>query len=138
MLSLEKRDSTLKSKIPYILCLEDFALEVIIGILPNERKDKQKILVNAEFLCMGNLKFALTQTNALKNIESQDFLDYRILKEFIKDAFECEFGLLEEAQSYFYQQIPLRFPQIKEFWIKITKLEIFDDCKVSIKINYQN
>lgn len=69
--------------------------------------------------------------------QERGFLDYRDLREFIKESFARQFGLLEEAQSYFYREIPLRFPQIKEFWIKITKLEIFEDCKVSIKINYQ-
>lgn len=67
----------------------------------------------------------------------EKFLDYRILRDFIKESFGRKFGLLEEAQEYFYREIPSHFPQIKEFWIKITKLEIFEDCNVSIRINYQ-
>ncbi|WP_051604776.1 dihydroneopterin aldolase [Helicobacter rodentium] len=118
----------------YSICLEDFILEAIIGILPNERTKTQRILINAEFICVWNPK---SLSNPLRQATLEEFLDYRILRDFIKNSFGQQFGLLEEAQSYFYQQIPLRFPQIKEFWIKITKLEIFDDCKVSIKINYQ-
>lgn len=118
----------------YSICLEDFILEAIIGILPNERTKTQRILINAEFICIWNPK---SLNDPLHQATLEEFLDYRILRDFIKDSFEQQFGLLEEAQSYFYQQIPLRFPQIKEFWIKITKLEIFDNCKVSIKINYQ-
>ncbi|WP_238699245.1 dihydroneopterin aldolase [Helicobacter sp. MIT 05-5294] len=135
----------------YTICLEDFVLETIIGILPKERERAQKIKINAEFICQWNPKthfenaeshfsFADSSNPPLKNhdnIESQNFLDYRDLREFIKDSFAREFGLLEEAQSYFYREIPLCFPQIKAFWIQITKLEIFEDCKISIKINYQ-
>ncbi|MBD5164839.1 dihydroneopterin aldolase [Helicobacter sp.] len=122
-----------ESKEYYTICLEDLILEAVIGILPSERQKTQKILINAEFTYVWNPK---TQSN--RNLDTRKkFLDYRILRDFIKESFERQFGLLEEAQHYFYREIPLRFPQIKEFWIKITKLEIFEDCNVSIKINYQ-
>lgn len=136
--------SNLKNK-QYTICLEELALEAIIGILPSEREKKQRILINAEFVCTWNPTFYFDDANSkyqwfLKNcdsLESQEFLDYRILRDFIKESFAHQFGLLEEAQSYFYHQIPLRFPQIQAFWIQITKPEIFEDCKISIKINYQ-
>ncbi|WP_279127775.1 dihydroneopterin aldolase [Helicobacter winghamensis] len=101
------------------IALEDLELECIIGILPFEREKKQKIRVNAEFL-----------------IESE-YLDYCLLREHIVIAFAREFGLLEEAHKYFLSTLPKEFPQIKEFWIKITKLEIFSDCKVSITSYYK-
>lgn len=133
-----KQDSAfhcaLESK-QYTICLEDFVLEVIIGILPSEREKTQKILINAEFI--WNPTMQAQCENSMNLDKMWDFLDYRDLRKFIKESFAQQFGLLEEAQSYFYREIPLRFPQIKEFWIKITKLEIFEDCKVSIKINYQ-
>lgn len=136
-LNNSKQDSAhcvLESK-PYTICLEDFILEVIIGILPSEREKAQKILINAEFI--WNPKIQAQCEDSMNLDKREDFLDYRDLREFIKESFARQFGLLEEAQSYFYREIPLCFPQIKEFWIKITKLEIFEDCKVSIKINYQ-
>lgn len=118
----------------YTICLEDFIVEAIIGILPNERQKAQRILVNAEFTYVWN-----PQTQSSKKLGAEKrFLDYRILRDFIKESFGHQFGLLEEAQEYFYREIPLRFPQVKEFWIKITKLETFEDCNISIKINYQN
>ncbi|WP_299545963.1 dihydroneopterin aldolase [uncultured Helicobacter sp.] len=101
------------------IALEDLELECIIGILPYEREKAQKICVNAEFI-----------------VESE-YLDYRLLRKYIIGAFAKEFGLLEEAHKYFLNTLPKEFPQIKEFWIKITKLEIFSDCKVSITSYYK-
>lgn len=129
----------------YTICLEDFVIQTIIGILPNEREKAQKICIDAEFVCVWNPSMHSNDTKSnpslshknYENIRTQDFLDYRILRKFIKESFTQRFGLLEEALSYFYDEIPLRFPQIQEFWIKITKQEVFEDCKVSIKINRQ-
>lgn len=106
----------------YCISLEDLELECIIGILPFEREKTQKIRINAEFMVERSC---------------EEYLDYRLLKNSITNAFLKEFGLLEEAHSYFLNTIPKDFPQIKEFWIKITKLEIFSDCKVSITSYYK-
>lgn len=103
----------------YSIALEELELECIIGILPFEREKMQKIRIDAEFII------------------EVEYLDYRLLKDFITSAFTKEFGLLEEARDYFLEVLPKDFPQIKEFWIKITKLEIFSDCKVAIKSHYK-
>ncbi|MBX7490528.1 dihydroneopterin aldolase [Helicobacter turcicus] len=105
----------------YRIALEELELECIIGILPFEREKMQKICIDAEFVVE-------------KKVE---YLDYRLLKDHIANAFAKEFGLLEEAHDYFLGTIPKDFPQIKEFWIKITKLEIFSDCKVAITSHYK-
>lgn len=109
------------SKLDYHIYLEDLQLECIIGILPFEREYPQKICINAEFIVE----------------KGQGFLDYRLLKDKIESAFQKEFKLIEDAQDYFIQTLPKDFPQIKEFWIKITKLEIFKHCKVAIKTHYK-
>ncbi|MCI5969308.1 dihydroneopterin aldolase [Helicobacter sp.] len=121
----------MKNGVMWKIELEDLELECIIGILPFERERKQKICVNAEFLVESEYLVGS------KPLTEGDFLDYRLLREHIVSAFAREFGLLEEAHNYFLETIPKSFPQIKEFWIKITKLEIFSDCKVSITSYYK-
>ncbi|TLD84478.1 dihydroneopterin aldolase [Helicobacter sp. MIT 11-5569] len=105
----------------YHIALEEFELDCIIGILPVEREKAQKIRIDAEFVVE----------------KSEEFLDYCLLKNFIKDAFDKEFQLLEDAHDYFLATLPKSFPQVKTFWIKITKLEIFSDCKVAITTHYK-
>ncbi len=101
----------------FVITLEEMQLDAIIGILPFERQETQKICVSARFVIKDKI------------------LDYRLLRTFIQESFKQEFKLLEDAQKYFSKRIPKHFPQIKEFWIKITKLEIFEDCKVSVEIH---
>ncbi|MDE5602544.1 MAG: dihydroneopterin aldolase [Helicobacter sp.] len=106
----------------YEIALENLCFEAILGILPFERINKQKIQIDSRF----------TYYTYSKN----DFLDYRLLKDFLQDSFEQNFHLLEEVLEYFFEEIPKRFPQITFFCIKITKLEIFNNCKVSMQIQY--
>ena len=122
MRHLQRFSWSLGRLVMYCISLEDLELECIIGILPFEREKTQKIRINAEFMVERSC---------------EEYLDYRLLKNSITNAFLKEFGLLEEAHSYFLNTIPKDFPQIKEFWIKITKLEIFSDCKVSITSYYK-
>lgn len=105
----------------YVIFLEDFVLEVVIGILPFERERTQKIRLDGAFSYFKS--------------EGDSFLDYRELREFFKQAFLREFGLLEEALEYFKSEIPKQFPQIQSYRLKISKLEIFEDCKVAVQIS---
>ncbi|MCI7766282.1 MULTISPECIES: dihydroneopterin aldolase [Helicobacter] len=107
----------------YVIFLEDWILEVVIGILPFEREKKQKIKLEGEFYYFKN--------------QGETFLDYRELRKFFKEAFLNEFGLLEEALEYFSKEIPKRFSQIQSYKITITKLEIFEDCKVAMQISHK-
>ena len=104
----------------YVICLEDWVLEAVIGILPFERERTQKIKIDGEFSYFKK--------------EGDSFLDYRELRRFFKEAFLREFGLLEEALEYFKSEIPNQFPQIQSYTLKISKLEIFEDCKVAIQV----
>lgn len=105
--------------ISYSIFLEELTFEAIIGILPFEREKKQKIQIDSHFIYSG------------------DFLDYRELRDFIKNAFLQNFRLLEDALEYFKSEIPKHFLQIESFCLKITKLEIFEDCKVAMQVEYK-
>ncbi|MDE5592257.1 MAG: dihydroneopterin aldolase [Helicobacter sp.] len=106
----------------YQISLENLFLDVIIGILPKERTQKQKIEINAYFSYIQESK--------------EGFLDYRSLKSCIEEVLQRNFELLEEALSSLQEELIKNFPQLTFFLIKITKLEIFTDCKISMHIQY--
>lgn len=106
----------------YQISLENFFLDVIIGILPKERTQKQKIEINAHFSYIQKTK--------------EGFLDYCSLRSCIEEVLQRNFELLEEALSSLQEELIKKFPQLTFFLIKITKLEIFTDCKVSMQIQY--
>lgn len=105
----------------YTINIENLRLKATIGILPTERETLQEIEVY--FSC--------------KYHKSVTFLDYSEIKEFIEKSFEKNFLLLEDALEFFNNEIPKQFPSINSFKMKITKLDIFKNCKVSLETNYE-
>ncbi|MDA3967133.1 MULTISPECIES: dihydroneopterin aldolase [Helicobacter] len=105
----------------YTINIENLRLKAIIGILPFERENPQEIEVN--FSC--------------KYEKNKEFLDYSKIKEFIEESFKNDFLLLEDALEFFYNEIPKRFIIIDSFSLKITKLDIFKNCKVSMEVSYK-
>lgn len=103
------------------LTVKDLEFETIIGILDFERDKKQKVVLNAEFL----YEF------------SKEILDYRLLREFLLQAFNQNFDTLENALIYFKEQIPKKFKDITYFQIKLSKTQIFTDCVVSVSLEYK-
>lgn len=103
------------------LTVKDLEFETIIGILDFERTKKQKVLLNAEFL----YEF------------SEEILDYRLLREFLLQAFDKNFDTLENALMYFKENIPKNFNNIRYFNIQLSKTQIFKDCLVSVSLEYK-
>lgn len=103
------------------LKIKDLEFETIIGILDFERTKKQKVLLNAEFL----YEF------------SEEILDYRLLREFLLQAFDKNFDTLENALVYFKENIPKNFNNIKYFHIELSKTQIFTDCVISVSLEYK-
>lgn len=103
------------------LKIKDLEFETIIGILDFERDKKQKVVLNAEFL----YEF------------SKEILDYRLLREFLLQAFDKNFDTLENALVYFQEHIPKNFKNITYFHIELSKTQIFKDCLVSVCLEYK-
>ncbi len=101
------------------ISLENLRFKSIIGILDFERQKEQDLRIDAKF----SYEFR------------GDFLDYRLLKDLILSAFKQNFDTLENALLYLKQAIQKEFKNINKFEIKLTKLEIFKDCLVSLKID---
>lgn len=101
----------------FSIIVEKLEFETIIGILPSERKKTQKILVEGIF-----------------EYESQEFLDYVVLKDMIKNLFiKNEYLLLEDAIKDIIEKLKLKFDCLKSIELSIKKLEILQDCQIGIK-----
>ena len=101
--------------------IENLTFKTIIGILPFERKKKQKVIVDLSF----EYKF--------KN-KNDDFIDYSMVVELVKKRIKKEkYYLIEDALLDIKQLLKKRF-KIKKLKLKISKPDILKDCVVSVAI----
>ncbi|MGN1057546.1 MAG: dihydroneopterin aldolase [Comamonas sp.] len=109
------------------IALSGLRVNASLGILEREREAAQPIRVDAE-LNMG-LQPLLPASDDIAEV-----LDYRLAREAIVDV--CTAGhvdLLERLTG----EVALRLQQLPGVLgvrVKITKLEIFDDCEVAIRV----
>ena len=97
--------------------IEKLSFKCIIGILPFERKKKQKIIMNISF----NYIFKENQ-----------FIDYsKIVTRVERITKDKEFLLIEDALIYLKKQLDTKYP-IKKLKISIKKPDILDNCCVCI------
>lgn len=109
------------------ISLSGLRMQARLGILDFEREAAQPIRVDAE-LNMG------TQPLLPTSDDIADVLDYRLARNAIIDT--CTTGhtdLLERLTGVLAQNL-MALPGVLGVRVKITKLEIFDDCEVAIRV----
>ena len=100
--------------------IKDLTFYAILGILKEERKKPQKIVVNAK------IKYYYTHNY---------FIDYAEVSKLIKSTIiEGEFLLIEEALEKLLEKIHENFPKIDKIKLKISKPDILQNCEVGAKI----
>ena len=98
-----------------------------LGILASEKLAPQPIEVNAE-LCLG------AQPLLPRDDDIGHVLDYRKVRQIIIDECTAEHvNLLESLIGKLSNRL-LQLPSVQGVRVKIAKLEIFDDCEVSIHV----
>ena len=98
-----------------------------LGILDHEKGAPQPIQVDAE-LSLG------PQPLHPRDDDISHVLDYRRVRQIIIDECTAEHvNLLETLIGKLCQRL-LRLPGVLGVRVKITKLEIFDDCEVAIRM----
>jgi dihydroneopterin aldolase len=101
--------------------IENLEFEAIIGILPKERIQKQKVVVNLSFEY---------QYNAIE----KNFIDYSEVATYIYESFDIkQFELIEEALIEIENLLYKKYP-IQNLKLKITKPNILDNCQVSVSL----
>jgi len=99
--------------------IEDLTFDCIIGILPFERVNTQKVIVN--------ISFEYFYDNG-KN----EFVDYSEVVSLVETTIkEKQFQLIEDAILYI-KEILLKQFNIQNLKIKISKPDILKNCTVSI------
>jgi len=110
-----------------IISLSGLRLNARLGILAHERETAQPIRVDAE-LNMG------PQPLLPASDDVGQVLDYRLARNAILQVCTARHtDLLERLSGEVAQQL-LALPGVLGVRVKITKLEIFDDCEVAIRI----
>ena len=100
--------------------IKDLTFNCIIGILPFERKKKQKVIIDI------SLKYFYDTNNSL-------FIDYSKIVTFVqKRMIKKRFKLIENAILYIRKKLKKRY-KMKKIKIKISKPNILSNCVVSIE-----
>ena len=103
----------------YRIIIENLEFEAIIGILPEERKKAQKVLVNAE----------------IEYEDKENFIDYAEVCKIIENLMkEKKFLLIEDALEAIECVLLEKYPQIKSLKLKIQKPEILKNALVGVEI----
>ena len=99
--------------------IDSLTFKTIIGILPFERVNKQKVVLDISF----HYKFTKGQ---------KDFIDYSHVANMAKMIMKKEkFLLIEDAILYLDRALTREF-EIKKLKIKIIKPDILKNCTVSV------
>ncbi len=103
----------------YSVIIKDLTLDIIIGVLEHERKNRQKIILNA----------------VIEYDKSKHFLDYTHVVEAIVNLLEYKmYDTLENALSGICKALKLDFPEIRTVKMSISKPEIYKNCLVGVEI----
>lgn len=117
--------STPPSTGPQTLSLKGLRFNASLGILPQERAKAQPIQVDAE-LNQG-LQPLLPADDDISHV-----LDYRKVRQIIMDECQAEHtNLLETLIGKLCHRL-MQLHGVIGVRVKVTKLEIFDDCEVAI------
>ena len=98
--------------------IKKLEFDAVIGILEEERKHPQKVVVD----CKISYK------------KDKAFLDYAKIADFIQRFIqEKQFFLIEDALTEVTKSLQNSYPSIKKINLKIIKPNILDNCEVSVK-----
>lgn len=100
--------------------IENLSFDTIIGILEEERKVPQKVLVNCEI----NYDY-----------KNNNFINYALIAQLIEDEMQkSKFELIENALLELINKIKSSFLDISSIKLKISKPNILDKCVVSVAL----
>ena len=109
------------------MTLTGLRFDANLGILAHEKSAPQPIQVDAE-LSLG------VQPLAPRDDDIEHVLDYRKVRQIIIDECTSEHvNLLESLIGKLAERL-MQLPGVQGVRVKITKLEIFDDCDVAIRV----
>ena len=107
--------------------IEEFEVLASIGVYENEKKNKQRIVFNIEV--------QLKKNNAPLKDKLKEVTDYGQFRKIILDKLDRKhYHVLEKLAQDIYEEF-FKIKTVEKISIKITKPDIFDDCKVSFQLS---
>jgi len=102
--------------------IEELTFDVIIGLLDFERETAQKVVLTMEIDYF---------------YEKSQFINYADVALLVEEKLHLEkYELLEEALLGIKEVLIDKYPNIKRFFIKISKPDILQNCIVSLSQNW--
>ncbi len=118
MIQYTKKGNRVK-KIIHKIIIENLKHKTIIGILPKERKRKQKVLISAEIVISQN---STLENKVLKNGDINKTINYGEICEKIISILDSEkYKLLEEATEDICNKLMNEYSKIEKIDITIKK-----------------
>ncbi len=103
----------------YTIVINELKIDVIIGVLEEERKKSQRVVLNAK------IEYDLNEF----------FLDYVQVVEAIENLLKYkEYETIESALSGICKALKLDFPEIVSIKLQIFKPEVFKNALVGVEI----
>ena len=104
----------------YKIVIQDLQFDTIIGLLENERVEKQIVVIDCE----------------IKYKKKDDlFVDYASVVEIIKNMLrDNKYLLIEDALEDIVCKLKQQFKQISSIKLKISKPQIVKNCTVGVEI----
>jgi len=99
------------------ITIKDLTLDVVIGVLKEERSKRQRVIVNA------NIEYDL----------EEHFLDYVQVVEAISNLLEYKlYDTLENAIDGIIKALKVDFPEITKINLQIQKPEVFNNALIGL------
>lgn len=116
----------------YEIIIENLIFEALIGILPEERKAKQRIQITAHISYSAQTKAKSAQQSQIPAESS--YIDYALIRQcLISHIQTSSYALLEDALQGSIKALKDAFPSITHINLHIKKLDIFSDCIIGVK-----
>lgn len=97
--------------------IKSLTFEAIIGILENERVQKQTVIIDVE----------------IDYLYEKDYINYAEVAKLVQDTMiKNQFYLLEDALRSLFTLLPTYYPRMTRLFIKIAKPSAVDACIVSL------
>ena len=109
-----------------LILLEKISFEVIIGILPKERVEKQKIILE--------IALGVDIKKSAKTKKIEDTLDYRFIKNLVEQLKQTKFELVESFIEFVADEC-LSQAGVKQVFLKLSKPQALGEyANVSLAI----
>ena len=100
--------------------IKELSFKAIIGILPIERKETQRVIIDINF------EYVFHKTN-------DEFIDYSCVAKTVKKIMKKkQFKLIEDAIIFLEKKLYKKY-NISKLHIQITKPDILPNCTVSVE-----